>query len=104
MSVKMMGILLAIAMAVILIAGLMRRYGEPRKIISTGSVRVQGDNSQGPVVIHRTRVVLIGSTRFEEVELPGGSWIDCSGDCAKAAREAAGPDFWEKLRRNTGGH
>ena len=102
MSVKTGGMLLAIAMLVILAAGLWHRYGQPRRIVASGTVRVAPERDSAAGATLRTRVVMQGTVRIEEVELPGGTWIDCAGDCARAAREA-GPDFWESVRRNTGG-
>ncbi|MEZ5817981.1 MAG: hypothetical protein R3D44_12950 [Hyphomicrobiaceae bacterium] len=102
MSVKMGGLLLALGMLAILATGLWYRYGQTRRIVGTGTVRVTDGGSGATAVVLRTRVVAFGSVRVEEVERPGGSWIDCGGDCAKAAREA-GPDFWETVRRNAGG-
>ena len=100
MTVRRGGVLLALAMLVILAAGLWYRYGQPRRIVSVGSVDVVGLTSAGAVTL-RTRVVMIGATRFDEVELPGGTWIDCAGECARAAREA-GPEFWRRLERSGG--
>lgn len=31
----------------------------------------------------------------QEVRLPGGSWIDCKGDCRETLREET-VDFWER--------
>ena len=36
-------------------------------------------------------------TTFRDVELPGGSWIDCGGDCAETVRREH-LDFWETKR------
>ena len=34
----------------------------------------------------RTRAMRRGDVRYREVELPGGSWISCEGDCAETYR------------------
>ncbi len=44
----------------------------------------------------RTRRVARGDGRFEEVELPGGVWIACQGDCAEAYRQNT-TDFFDTL-------
>lgn len=36
-----------------------------------------------------------------EVRLPGGSWIDCKGDCRETLREET-VDFWERQERRDG--
>lgn len=102
MTVKMGGLLLALVMLAVLAAGFWHQYRNPRRIVATGQVRVTSPTQPGPAVTLATRVVMVGSVRLEEVGLPGGTWIDCAGDCAKAAREA-GPEFWETVRRNSGG-
>jgi hypothetical protein len=93
--------MVALLMAVVLAAGLWQQWRHPRRIVATGQVRV-ADAATGQAMMLRTRVAERGSVRLEEVELPGGTWIDCGGDCAKAAREA-GPEHWETMRRNSGG-
>lgn len=37
----------------------------------------------------------------QEVRLPGGSWIDCKGDCRETLREET-VDFWERQERRGG--
>lgn len=36
-----------------------------------------------------------------EVRLPGGTWIDCKGDCRETLREET-VDFWERQERRDG--
>jgi len=67
----------------------------PREIVAQGSVRVTSPRAGGGTVTLRTRDVSINKAVFKEVELPNGTWIDCAGDCARAAREA-GDGFWQK--------
>lgn len=102
MTVKTGGLILALAMLAILAAGLWYRHGQARRVVASGIVHVAPAVGGVLPVTLSTRVVMLGPTRFEEVELPNGTWIDCAGDCVKAAREA-GPDFWEAVRRNAGG-
>lgn len=102
MTVKTGGRLLVLAMLVVLAAGLWQQYRHPRRLVGSGQVAVASRTQPGPPVTLYTRVVMVGTVRLEEVELPNGTWLDCGGDCARAAREA-GPDFWEAIRRNSGG-
>ena len=67
-----------------------RQY--PREIVAQGSIEVVGVRGTGPVRL-KTRDVSINKVIFKEVEMPNGTWIDCAGDCVKAAREA-GDGFW----------
>ena len=74
-----------------------RRY--PREIIRTGTVQVRSQRPGGGVATHKTRDVSVNGVVFQEVALPSGSWIDCAGDCERAAREA-GEAFWERQDGN----
>lgn len=102
MTVKMGGLLLGLVMLAILAAGLWHQFRNPRRIVATGEVRLVGTDLPGPGIKLPTRVVMVGSVRLDEVQMPNGTWIDCAGDCGRAAREA-GPDFWETIRRSSGG-
>jgi hypothetical protein len=102
MTVKRSALLLAMFMLAVLAAGLWYRNRAPERVVATGTVVVRSETGPGNPITLRTRTVMVASTRFEQVELPGGNWIDCGSDCARVAREA-GPDFWEKIRRESGG-
>ncbi len=71
----------------------------PRVIVGTGRVEVRSERAGGRTLTLETRDVQIRATKFQEVKLPGGSWIACNGDCARAAREA-GDGFWDKHQRD----
>lgn len=101
MTVKTGGVLVAIVMLAVLAAGLWYQWRYPPRVVATGQVRMTAMDG-GPALTLRTRVVERGSTRLQEVELPGGTWIECRGDCERTVREA-GPDLWETIRRNSGG-
>ncbi|MEZ5854929.1 MAG: hypothetical protein R3D67_09380 [Hyphomicrobiaceae bacterium] len=81
--------------------GLWYQRQNPRRILSYGSQSVASRLNPGAPVTLKTRTVAIGPRQIQEIELPNGTWIDCAGNCAKAAREA-GPEFWDTLNRNTG--
>ena len=71
----------------------------PREIVATGRVLVRSERAGGASIKLDTRDVSINGRVFQEVELPNGTWIACSGDCARAAREA-GDGFWDKHQRD----
>ena len=102
MTVKTAGLLLALVMLAVLAAGLWHQFSNPRRIVATGEVRLVGTDQPSAGITLATRVVMVGSVRLEEVRMPNGTWIDCARDCGRAAREA-GPEFWETIRRNSGG-
>ena len=68
----------------------------PRRIVGEGIVRVE---TGGRIASLRTRDIDVNGIRFSEVEMPNGTWIDCSGDCVRAARDA-GDGFWDKQQRD----
>ena len=70
----------------------------PRIIEGTSTVRVESRVRLGRPVTLQTRAVRIANSRFEEVQMPNGTWIGCAGDCRKAALDA-GPDFWDAQAR-----
>jgi hypothetical protein len=73
-----------------------RQY--PREIVGQATIEVTGVRGQAPVRL-KTRDVSINKVVFKEVEMPNGTWIDCAGDCAKAARDA-GDGFWSNQINN----
>ena len=78
--------------------GLWYSWRHPREIVATGTVVVQSGRVGGSATTLKTRDVAINKVVFKEVELPNGTWIDCAGDCAAAARDA-GEGFWDKQAR-----
>ncbi len=70
----------------------------PREIVGHGRIDVTGVRGQGIATL-QTRDVSINGVVFKEVEMPNGTWIDCAGDCAQAARDA-GDGFWAKEMQN----
>ncbi len=80
--------------------GIWQQIANPPRVLSVGNVDV-ADPRGGDVKKVRlvTRSVAVGKTVRSEVELPNGTWIDCSGDCADAARKAT-IDFWEEIRKS----
>jgi hypothetical protein len=66
--------------------GLMLKSRNPPRVVATAEVRVTHPRT-GQVHTLRTRKVEVAGFVKEEVELPGGTWIDClRGDCAETVR------------------
>ncbi len=84
----------ALIAGIIAIAGFAVWYSQqyPREIVAHGSIEVAGVRGADRVRL-KTRDVSINKVVFKEIEMPNGTWIDCAGDCTKAAREA-GDGFW----------
>lgn len=101
MSVKAAGLVLAVLIVALGAYGLWMQRQYPRVVVSTGSARVESATRPETAQTLKTRVVEVGRVRLTEVELPNGTWIDCGGDCRKAALEA-GPEFFESLARTRG--
>jgi hypothetical protein len=100
LTVKMGGALVLLLVAAVLAAGLWYQRQHPRRIVSSGTLEVPAGTAGAPVRL-AVRTLAIGPRRIEEIRLPNGTWIDCAGDCGKAAREA-GPEFWRTIERNSG--
>ena len=99
MSPKFMATLVATIAVVVAAYGIWYHRVHPREIIRQGSVAIEGRGGKEPVKTSaRTRTVRVGAVVLNEVELPGGTWIDCGGDCATAYRGAT-VDFWDNLNR-----
>ena len=100
MSPKIMALLLAIAMVIVAAYGIWYHRVHPREIIRQGSIAIETKGDNGPVKTSaRTRTVRVGAVVLNEVELPGGTWIDCGGDCLAAYRQGT-TDFWDTLTRH----
>ena len=93
LPLAMIGLVLAM-----LVLGLTYQRDNPREIVSTGSVAVAGSHAGSKTLTLQTRDVRIAGAVFKEVEMPGGTWIACAGDCVKAAREAS-EEFWDTQQK-----
>ena len=98
MSLKWVAVAIAPAGAAIVGYGTWMRVQNPARVISQGSVEVLVRGTDTGKVRLPTRRVAVGGVTLDEVELPNGTWIDCSGDCASAARKV-GPDFWDEQQK-----
>ena len=91
---KSVGIALAITLLAFLVFALWYQRAHPRVITGTGQITVTSRRPPYQSMTLQTRDVRINAVSFKEVKLPGGTWIDCSGDCRQAARDAS-TDIWE---------
>jgi hypothetical protein len=103
MSGRTVGLVFAAALLAFFAFALWYQRQHPREIVGTGQVTVEKNRPGGVTrVTLRTRTISINGRRFQEVELPGGTWIDCAGDCRKAVFDT-GDGFWQKIERERGG-
>ena len=72
--------------------GLWQRHLYPPRVVSTGVFSFI--DKAGTLLIFPKRVVAVAGFEKTEIQLPGGTWIDCHGDCAQAIREAH-TEFWD---------
>jgi hypothetical protein len=96
---RSVGVLVAMFVLGLLAYGLWYQRQHPREIVATSTLAVQSRKAGGGTMTLKTREVSVNGIRFSEIELPNGTWIDCQGDCRKAAREA-GDEFWEARARD----
>jgi hypothetical protein len=71
---------------------------DPPTIVGESKIDVADPKGGAAKITFRTRTVKGGGITTEQVELPGGTWIECSGDCRDAVRKAT-TDFWDEQRR-----
>jgi hypothetical protein len=89
--------LIGLLMAGVLAYGLYLQFKDPRKITGYGQIIAKSRYTPGKTATLRTRDIEGSGTTFKEVELPGGTWIDCGGDCVETARRQH-LDLWETKR------
>ena len=98
MSSRLMGVIAAALVLAVLAFGLWYQRQYPRQILRTGLVTMDSKRAGSVRLTLQTRDVQIRNTIFQEVEMPNGTWIDCAGDCRRAAHEA-GDGLWEKIEK-----
>ncbi len=87
----------AVAVAIVLgVLGFALWYqgAHPRQILGTATLIVDSRKAGGGRATLAVRTVRVNQVTFQEIEMPNGTWINCDGDCRKAAREA-GDEFWD---------
>lgn len=78
--------------------GLYMRRIDPPTVISEGQIDVSNPKDSTTKFAFRIRTVKGGGITAEQVELPGGTWMDCGGDCRDTIHKAT-TDFWEEQRK-----
>ncbi len=89
-------VILALGLAII-VYGLWQRQMNPPRVISTGVFSFT--DKAGTLLLFPKRVVAVGGFETTEVQLPGGTWIDCRGDC-EATIKAETTEFWDSQMRS----
>ena len=69
----------------VIVYGLSERAKAPPRVVST-DVFAYADK-HGTTLIFPRRVIAVAGFETTEVQLPGGTWIDCRGDCAITIRD-----------------
>jgi hypothetical protein len=88
----------ALGLGVIAYGTYMRRV-DPPTVIREGRLEIADPKGGDVKIAFKTRTVRGGGIATDQVELPGGTWIDCGGDCRDAVRKTT-TDFWaEQARR-----
>lgn len=98
MSLMRLAPLLILALGLGIVGyGLWYRQQHPPRVIGHGSVEVE-DPRTGRRATFATRTVEIGAIRQVEIQLPSGTWVDCTGDCAAALRREL-LDVWSEMQK-----
>jgi hypothetical protein len=83
--------------------GTYMRRDEPETVIRESRIEVPDPKAppskeNDTKVAFKTRTVRVGGITTDQIQLPGGTWIDCAGDCRDALRKST-TDFWEEQRK-----
>ena len=84
-------LILAVGLAVIGY-GMWQRHLYPPRVIATGTFRLI--DKHGTALIFPQRTVAVAGFETTELQLPGGTWIDCRGDCS-ATIMSEHTEFWD---------
>ena len=95
MRLKLVPYILAACGLLIAGYGIWRRNADPPRVIETGTLKIT--DPSGTVMIFPKRRVVVAGFETTEAQLPGGSWIDCRGDCAEAIRIETS-NIWDSSR------
>ena len=71
-------------------------WGPQPEVVGYGEVEAKSRYDANRVERPKTRSMRRGDVRYQEVQLPGGAWIDCEQDCAEAYRRQH-IDFYETI-------
>jgi hypothetical protein len=94
MPVRIVPLLILAAGLAVVGYGILYRRRNPPHIVATSKLTL-ADPASGQTIQFSIRTIEMGSVRLEEVQLPGGTWIDCGGDCRETVlREHL--EFWPR--------
>jgi hypothetical protein len=97
MPMKLVPVVLIVSALAFVAYGQWLRNADPPRVISTGTF--QFVDKAGATLIFAKRVVAVAGFETIQVQLPGGTWIDCRGDCA-ATIKAEYTEFWDHQQLN----
>jgi hypothetical protein len=98
MSLKLVPLLILALAAAVIGYGLWRRNQDPPRVIATGTFKFT--DKHGAILVFPQRRVAVAGFETTEIQLPGGTWIDCRGDCA-ATIKAEHTEFWDSQMLRT---
>ena len=96
MQNRMAGVIVGGVVLALLVFGLWYSNKHPRQIVGTSTVTFDTRRAGSTMATLKTREIEVNGRRFSEVEMPNGTWLDCGGDCGRAARDADGA-LWERI-------
>jgi hypothetical protein len=97
MPLKLAPFLILILGAAVIGYGLWQRQLNPPIVRAAGTF--QFTDTSGTILIFPKRTVAVGGFETTEIQLPGGTWIDCRRDCAETVRTEH-TDFWDTRMLN----
>lgn len=101
MKPKHLAVVLLLAMLGLIGYGAYRQLTNEPVLHATGRLLMRADEIKADRSLElSTRDISLAGVRRWQVELTGGTWIDCEGDCRSAVLRA-GPRFWEEQQRKS---
>lgn len=98
MRMKLLPIVMIVLAALGLAYGFWLLEKNPPQVIATSTFQFK--DKAGTELVFPKRVVSVAGFEITEVQLPGGTWIDCRGDCGYAIRSVH-TQFWDHQNLKT---
>lgn len=68
--------------------GVLLNWRHPPRVVATATIEVENPRNGRRVKLRTRTLETAGGVRMTEVELPGGTWVGCTGgDCARTVRD-----------------
>jgi hypothetical protein len=97
---RLLPIMLAVMLA-ILAYGMYQQVTNIPVLHAEGRLLMRAEELKGSRDVElATRDIKLAGVRRWQVQMPGGTWIDCEGDCRSAVLRA-GPQLWETLQNRS---